>query len=410
MPSLVGSEMCIRDRERKCKSAMSETTEKHPALFILEDLVRIQSVNPHYGEGAQGEQAVAEYIEQRFQGKGLKVTRQNVLPNRDNIIVELRVGKSDSTLLFEAHMDTVSLGSMENPLTPIYKEGRMYARGACDTKGSLAGMIWAMEQCAAHPERLSSDIVFCASVDEEHEYRGLRSFMELNMPIAGAIVGEPTELGIVIAHKGCARFAVTTHGKAAHSSMPQEGDSAVYQMMHVLQFIKEQMEVDLAAARHPLCGTPSIVVGTITGGTQINIVPERCEIEVDRRIIPGELPDEALIDFKYKLQDYIKEQGLHVNFTIRELLLDWALDTPKNASIVSFAEQAANRLGLPHEVVGVPYGSDASKLSLKGIPSIVYGPGSIAQAHSREECVPVSDVEHAAQFYYQIAQIFRENE
>jgi acetylornithine deacetylase/succinyl-diaminopimelate desuccinylase family protein len=385
---------------------MSETTEKHPALLILEDLVRIQSVNPHYREGAQGEKAVSDYIEQCFQGKGLKVTRQCVLPNRDNILVELRIGNPDSALLFEAHMDTVSLGSMENPLTPVYKEGRMYARGACDTKGSLAGMIWAMEQCAKHPEQLSSDIIFCATVDEEHEYRGLRSFMELNMPIAGAVVGEPTELGIVIAHKGCARFTVTTHGKAAHSSMPEKGDSAVYQMLDVLQFIKERIEVDLAAARHPLCGTPSIVVGTIRGGTQINIVPERCEIEVDLRIIPGELPDEALTDFQRKLQVYIKEKGLSVNFSIQELLLDWALDTPKDASIVSYAAQAAKVLGLSHEVVGVPYGSDASKLSLRGIPSIVYGPGSIAQAHSKEEWVPVSDVEQAAQFYYQIAKMF----
>ncbi len=168
---------------------MNAPHDKHPVLLILEDLVQIQSVNPHYGEGAQGEHAVADYIEKRFSGSGLKVTRQNVLPNRDNILIELRIGKPESTLLFEAHMDTVSLGSMEDPLTPIYKNDRMYARGACDTKGSLAGMIWAMEECAKHPELLSSDIVLCASVDEEHEYKGLTSFMGLDMPIAVAVVG-----------------------------------------------------------------------------------------------------------------------------------------------------------------------------------------------------------------------------
>ncbi|MFD0714460.1 M20 family metallopeptidase [Paenibacillus sp. GCM10027626] len=385
---------------------MSEQKECHPALAILEDLVRIQSVNPHYGSDACGEGKVAEYIERRFQGTKVKVSRQPVFPGRDNLVLELRTGHGDATLLFETHMDTVSIGSMENALTPIYRDGRMYARGACDAKGSLAGMIWALEECAKHPEQLHADVVLCAAVDEEHEYRGLRAFMAAGMPIAGAVVGEPTELSIVVAHKGCARFAVMTHGKAAHSSMPEEGDSAIFQMVQVLQFMRDVVEPELRTRSHPLCGSPTIVAGTIHGGTQINIVPEQCEIEVDRRIIPGELPETAIAEFERQLREYIEREGLQVQVSVRELLLDWALETPKDAEVVSFARHAARTLGLSDELVGVTYGSDASKLQRQGIPTIVYGPGSIAQAHSKEEWVSANEVGLAAQFYYHLARSF----
>jgi acetylornithine deacetylase len=368
-------------------------------------MIRIQSVNPHFGSDAKGEKELSEYIEARLAAAGLPVHRQRVFPGRDNLIVELRTGHPESTLLFEAHMDTVTLGSMENPLTPIYRDGRIYGRGACDTKGSLAGMIYALEQCARHPEQLSADIVLCASVDEEHQYYGLRAFLELNMPVAGAVVGEPTEMGIVIAHKGCARFAVQTHGRAAHSSMPQEGNSAIYQMADVIRFIREQIEPELAQRSHPLCGSPTIVVGTINGGDQINIVPESCTVQIDRRVIPGEDSEAALSEFSSKLSEFAAANG--IRFSIQELLLDPPLNTPADAGIVGKAVEAAKSLGLKHEVIGVPYSSDASKLQRTGIPTIVYGPGSIAQAHSREEWVPIQEVADAAEFYWKLATAFR---
>ncbi|WP_409344111.1 M20 family metallopeptidase [Paenibacillus sp. MBLB4367] len=377
----------------------------HPALSILEDLIRIQSVNPHYGEGANGEGQVADYIEERCRRAGLTVWRQPVLPGRDNVIAELRVPDPQAVLLFESHMDTVSLDSMVDPLKPIYKDGRLYGRGACDTKATLAGMLYAMEECVKQAETLRSDIVFCASVDEEHAFRGLAAFMELDIPISGAVVGEPTELGIVTQHKGCARFAVHTHGKAAHSSVPQEGDNAVYQMMRVVRYIEENEQLRLASLSSPLCGSPSIVVGTIRGGVQINIVPERCSIEVDRRIIPGETPEEALAQFERALRLAVEPLG--VRLTIEPLLLDPALNTPDDAGIVAAAKRTAGALGLSEQPCGVPYGSDASKLQQwKGIPTIVYGPGSIAQAHSKEEWVPALEVAKAAEFYLLLAQSY----
>lgn len=379
---------------------------KHPALAILEDLIALQSVNPAYGDDARGEKEVADYIEQRCLRAGLSVKRQEVFPGRDNLIIALRIGKPAATLLFEAHMDTASIGSMADPLQPIYRDERLYGRGACDTKGALAGMIYAMEEAARHPEQLATDLILCASVDEEHAYRGLLAFVDLDIPVAAAVVGEPTELGIVIAHKGCARFRVTTHGKAAHSSVPQEGNNAIYQMGHILRFVQEQIEPQLAALRHPLCGAPTIVVGTIQGGKQVNIVPEGCEIEIDRRIVAGEDPEQVLKDFERDLRAYIV--GLDITVSLETLLMDWPLDTAPDALVVRQAQAVAASLGLQNTVCGVPYGSNASKLQrFKGVPSIVYGPGSIAQAHAREEWVPVREVEQAAEFYARLARTFQ---
>ncbi|WP_052476240.1 M20 family metallopeptidase [Cohnella kolymensis] len=159
-------------------------------LGILEDLIRIESVNPHYEEGAQGETEVTRYIEHFCINAGLPCYRQPVLPGRDNLIVELTTGHPDRVLLFEAHMDTVSVGSMTDPFAPRYDGNRLYGRGSCDTKGSLSAMLAALEFCARNRDRFGCDIVLCASVDEEYAYRGLTAFMDLNMNIHGAVVGE----------------------------------------------------------------------------------------------------------------------------------------------------------------------------------------------------------------------------
>ncbi|RED65234.1 M20 family metallopeptidase [Cohnella phaseoli] len=386
--------MGLLDREGGAQEA------EHPAVRILDDLVRIQSVNPHYGEDARGEGGVADYVEARMRRAGLRVTRQPVVEGRDNIIAELRVGKPESALLFEAHMDTVSIGSMENALVPTYRDGRLYGRGACDTKGALAGMIHMMERCASHPELLNADLVFCASVDEEYAFQGLTAFMSLQIPLTGAVVGEPTELGIVAEHKGCARFSVRTRGLAAHSSVPYKGDNAIYSMMDVVRYVKDTVEPGLARIGSELCGSPTIVVSTINGGSQINIVPEACEIRIDRRIVPGETPEQVLAGFERQLRESLPD----ANLSVEPLLLDPALNTPHDAAVVQAAQRVAGSLGLNPSLRGVSYGSNASKLQAwQGVPSIVYGPGSIDQAHSAEEWVPVAEVVQAAEFYYRLA-------
>lgn len=373
-------------------------------LELLEAMIAIPSVNPAYEEGAEGEMELSRFIEQRCRAAGLSVYRQPVLPNRDNLIIELKTGHPQRTLLFEAHMDTVSLGGMPNPLQPRREGNRLYGRGACDTKGALAAMLHTMEYFSLHREELQADLLMCASVDEEHAYRGLLAFMDLDLPVQGAVVGEPTNLDIVIAHKGCVRFEVETLGKAAHSSVPWEGRNAITDMMKVMEYL-ERSKGDLERKVHPLCGAPTLSVGTIHGGSQINIVPDQCVIKVDRRLIPGERPDIVLNEIRKELAAFL--HGQNVQFAIHELLLDEALDTPPESEVVRSALAAAGRLGTNTALCGASYGSDASKLQQrKGIPSIVFGPGSIQQAHTDEEWVPMDEVELAAEFYKELARQF----
>jgi acetylornithine deacetylase len=349
---------------------------------------------------------MADYIEAWAQRIDLQVSRQAVLPDRDNVIVELRVGKPQHTLVFESHMDTVSIGSMEDALVPTHRDGLLYGRGSCDTKATMAGMLYAMEQAAEARHELPGDIVLCAAIDEEFQFRGISHFVrEWQGEIAGAVVGEPTELKIVIAHKGIARFAVRTHGKAAHSAVPHEGNSAIFQMVEVLRFLRDEFEPSLGTTSHPLVGSPTIVAGTIKGGTQVNIVPESCEIQIDRRVIPGESARQTMEEFERQLAAATVNRA--VDFSVHELLLDNPLDTLPNAPIVLCATDAAAKLGLATQTVGVPYGTDASKLNdIRGVPTIVYGPGTITKAHTRDEYVPVAEVEQAAEFYLEMARTF----
>ena len=378
-----------------------------PNVFsILQELIALPSVNPALDAAALGEGAIANYLEARCLGKGLKVSRQTVFDGRDNLLIELRTGASQ-TLLLEAHMDTVPSGSMKNAFVPDLRDGRVYGRGACDTKGSLAAMLWALERAAQKPEQLACNVALLCAVDEEHGATGIKKWVESAPPLAGAVVGEPTSLRIVTAHKGCARFAVETRGRAAHSSVAHQGDSAIVQMAAILEWLRDTIEPELKARSHPLCGGASLVVGTIRGGLQVNIVPESCAIEIDWRVLPGEDAGRIIAEFERRLGEAMRGRG--VQFVVRELLTDPPLDTASDAPIVKCAQAAAQQLELNAQPCGVPFGSDASKLGQIGVDSIVFGPGSIAQAHGDNEYVPVNELETAAQFYLKLMHNFGDN-
>jgi acetylornithine deacetylase/succinyl-diaminopimelate desuccinylase-like protein len=371
---------------------------------LLSDLVALESVNPAYPGGGRGEAAVADYVEEYCRRLGLVVTRQPVLAGRDNILAELPVRGARQTLLFEAHMDTVDLGPMgAQALRPERRDGRLYGRGSCDTKGSLAAMMLALAALQATRERLRVNVMLLASVDEEHGFSGVTAFVASKFPVHAAVVGEPTELRIVVAHKGCVRWRLSTVGRAAHSSRPEEGDNAIEQMAEVVQALRA-FQTRLRARRHPLVGAPTMSVGRIWGGTGVNTVPARCTIEIDRRLIPGEDAPGALAEVDAFLAAYsAAHPGLKIS---REepFVADWPLETPDQAAVVSAGRAACTDLGLLAQPIGVPYGTDASKLwALGGIPAIVLGPGSIAQAHTAEEYVALAEVAAAAQLYQRLA-------
>ncbi|MBI3974262.1 MAG: M20 family metallopeptidase [Chloroflexi bacterium] len=374
---------------------------------LLSDLVAIESVNPAYPSGERGEGAMAAFVEDYCRRLGLDVSRQPVLPGRDNVLAALRVPGARRTLLFEVHMDTVGLDGLGGEgLQAAVRDGRLYGRGACDAKGALASMLAARELLLARRNELGVNVLLLASVDEEYQYRGILRFID-SIPgdpsVDAAVVGEPTELRVVVAHKGCVRTRITTVGRAAHSSRPEEGINAIEHMAGVVAALREHRRT-IAERRHPLVGNPTLSIGRIWGGTAVNIVPDRCTIEIDRRTIPGENAAGALAEIDAVLAGLRRKDGSIIVKREEPFVADWALDTPVDTAVVRAAATACRDTGVPGGPVGVAYGSDASKLwALRGIPSIVLGPGSIAQAHTDDEYVPVAHLSLAVQVYARTA-------
>ena len=366
-----------------------------PVIDTLQHLVRINSVNSAY-DGGPGEAELADWIAAFFAARGIPTERQStVFPGRDNVLARLPGRDRTRTLVLEAHMDTVSISGMSvPPFDPVIRQGRLYGRGACDTKAGLAAMMHTLADLKQEGTVPPCDVLLAAVIDEEYSYRGVVRLCE-GLRADAAIVAEPTELRAVIASKGVLRWAIEVQGKAAHSSKPHLGTNAIQHMRRVLEAL-EKDDARLSQRSHPLVGQPTCNVGIIRGGVQVNFVPDLCTIELDRRLLPGETAEAALAEYQEMLDAL---PGVTARNVQPLLLVDEALDTPPEATVAQVAAQTLAAMGLNAELCGVPYGSDASKLSRAGIPSIVFGPGSIDQAHAADEFIETDQVLTALDFY-----------
>ena len=382
----------------------------------LSDLVALPSVNP-MGRVVEGpeyyEYRVTDYLERLFESLGLPYQRQTVEPKRDNIVARLDGRRSPAEggplVLFEAHQDTVPVTGMTiAPWTPVVREGRIYGRGACDIKGGMAAMLTALARLADERPADMPTIVMACTVNEEHGYSGATALVQL-WSQAGAIiprrpdvcvVAEPTDLQVVVAHKGVVRWRCNTHGRAAHSSQPQLGVNAIFKMRRVLEAL-ERYQRDIAATlgSHPRCGTPTLSVGVISGGLSVNTVPDLCTIEIDRRLIPGEDPQTAyrhVIDFVASATDNDPAIEHEAPFLFGRGLADDA-----NERLAVHMVAAAESAGITSRPAGVPYGTDAAAIAAAGVPSIVFGPVSIDQAHTADEWLSLDQLKQAAEALYQ---------
>ncbi|QDU60391.1 Acetylornithine deacetylase [Planctomycetes bacterium Pan216] len=375
------------------------TVASERVLDTLADLVRIKSVNPAYDDGVpEGE--IADYVDRFFAERDIETTRQEVWRDRPNVIARLPGRDSSRRIVLEAHTDTVAVTGMTiPPFSPRLVDGKLYGRGSCDTKAGLAAMMHAVASLKQEGIVPPCDVLLAATVDEEYSYRGVLKCCE-GLKADAAIVAEPTDLRLVTASKGLVRFRVLTKGKAAHSSKPHLGRNAINAMAHLLVTL-EADSAQLADVQHPLLGPATCNVGVINGGVQINFVPESCVIEIDRRRLPGEGIEEVL-DHYQRLFDGLGFGEREIEVTMESpLLTDEPLETPADAMVVRVAAKALERLGRDSEIVGVPFGSDASKFSARGIPSIIMGPGSIDQAHAAVEFVDCEQVLQAQEIYRQ---------
>ena len=387
--------------------SLKGTAKEKEIIDLLCDLISINSVNAALQDGV-GEAALGEFVARYLSGLGCQVETQEVAPGQFNVFGSLPDAPGGrAALLLEAHLDTVPLEPMPDALQPRLANGRVYGRGACDTKGSLAGMLYAFKLLSENPAALSCRPVLMAAVDEEVGQRGIRAYAETQPKLDGAVVGEPTNLAPVVVHKGCIRWRVRTVGKAAHTSRPAEGNNAIYQMVEFINQFRARIESSLAAKAHPLAGSPTATIGVIHGGLQVNIVPDSCYIEIDRRTVPGEDAKAVLAEVDDLIRRIEAENPEYHIVREEPFTLSPYLDTSPDSQIAQCALAAcANILGAG-ELGAVAYGSDASRIAaIAGVPAIVLGPGSIAQAHTADEWVLIEEVVRSAELYAEICRLF----
>ncbi|MFG0261174.1 MAG: M20 family metallopeptidase, partial [Novipirellula sp. JB048] len=316
------------------------------------------------------------------------------------------------------HLDTVStVGMTIDPWDPQIRDGKMYGRGSCDTKGGMAAMMHAVASLRTDGITPECDVLFAATIDEEYSYRGVVALcdslaagpvdshiLEQEVPprspwqAEAAIIAEPTDLKAVIASKGLVRWKIETRGKAAHSAKPHLGVNAIEHMAHVIAAIERDTR-ELAAQTHPLLGPATCNIGVIRGGVQVNFVPDRCEIEIDRRLLPGETREGVLAHYQQLVDSVAAEHpGMDV-IMHPPMLSDRPLETDAASPAVRTMASVLESLGLDATLTGVPFCSDASKFGAIGIPSMILGPGSIDQAHAAVEYIECSEVVQAAEIY-----------
>jgi len=353
---------------------------------LLCELIALPSVNPAFlppGDARAGEGRVADFLAVTAARAGLEIEFQKVLPDRVNLIARLRPkGRIAQTILLAPHMDTVP--AAETQFLPRKVGDRLYGRGACDTKGSIAAMLTAVMTLAKSKQRPNeTEIIFASFVDEENAQAGSRALARTKLKANLAIVGEPTSLQVVTAHKGNIWLQLETHGKSAHGSRPELGRNAVHEMARIVDALETEYAATLRKRRrHPLLGHATVNV-------QPNIVPDSCVITVDRRTLPGETEPGV----KREIETFLARKKLRATFTLARIEPCLPMETAAKLPLVQqFLRSAGQR-----RPVGVHYFCDAAVLAEGGIPSVVFGPGDIAQAHTVDEWISLRSLERATE-------------
>ena len=373
----------------------------------LADLVRIPSVNPMGRTDLPAnilfEPRVTAYLEERLRGLGCSPRRQTVQPGRDNLITVYEPPTPPPfTVIFECHQDTVPVdGMIVEPFGGRVEGGKLYGRGACDVKGGATVMLGAFARLVEEKPAGSARVILAYTADEEHTFLGVQELVKHDLVADCAIVAEPTMLNIVRAHKGVVRWVIETLGRACHSSRPENGVNAIYRMGHLLAAI-EIYATDLhARTPDPLLGARTVSVGRIFGGVSANTVPDVCRIEVDRRLVPGESATDAGRDLESFLKGFA---GIDFPFTLKQSHAACLPLSPElSGPLVAKLGRAIDSVVGKHEVQVVPFGTDASTIARAGIPAVVFGPGDIAQAHTKDEWIDLAQLEPAAEILYRFA-------
>lgn len=360
-----------------------------PAVALLRDLVAINSINPTLVPGAPGEREIAEAVAGALRRIGLDVEMQDASPGRPNVVGILSGRRPGRTLMLCGHTDTVGVTGMRAPFDPVEKDGRLYGRGAQDMKAGVAAMIDAARALVARGGLDQGRLVIAAVVDEEHSSIGSDALVAKYSADA-AVVTEPTDLAVAIAHKGFAWLDVTVLGRAAHGSRPAEGQDAILRLGRVLVRLEALDRALQAREPHPLVGTASLHASLIAGGTELSTYPDRAVLQMERRTLPSESQTDALNEVERILNDLAADDPTF-NGSVRLAFGRPAYELPAADPFVQLVRATAAQHGAPATLTGAGFWADSAVLGHAGIPSVLFGPGG-AGLHSTEEYVNVADV------------------
>lgn len=372
---------------------------------LLERMIGFDTVNSAFSHKPHPERELALFLEATAGAWGLRTRRCPVPGGSFNLFISLEIAPDADWLLFDSHLDTVSHGGMSvDPLRAACAHGRLYGRGACDTKGPGAAMLCALRRYAqqAPPRGLNIGLLF--SVDEECGMTGAKAFTrnelaELASKTRGIVIGEPTRLRPVVAHGGLVRGRIVTRGRAAHSSDPGKGKSAISLMVKVVAAL-ESAYIPAVSARHPLAGKAAASINRIQGGTAVNIIPDRCEIEFDRRLMPGESVSSILPAIETVL-DTVRAAEPGAEISLEPTFALEPLNPAGRDTFARFVAAALEKENLDASPVGAPWATNASHYATR-IPAIVIGPGDIAQAHTEDEWIDLAQLEAAERLYLRL--------
>ena len=366
---------------------------------LLSDLVAIDSQNPGLVPAAAGEAEIAAYIARICTEMGLDVQLQESAPGRPNVIATRRGAGGGRSMLLNGHMDTVDLGGMEGPLSPRVENGRLYGRGAYDMKASLAAMLLAVETLSG--DELRGDLILTFVTDEEYASVGTETSLRA-VTADAAIITEPTDLTLTIAHKGFVWAQIETRGRAAHGSRPDEGIDAITAMGPILTALAAHDAELQAGAAHPLVGPASVHASLITGGTGLSTYPDRCLLDLERRTIPGETKESVRAGLEAILaacRDADPRLDVRLSLGLSRSPYEIA---PAHELARLTSKVAEHVTGSAPELTGGSGWMDSALLGAAGIPTVIFGPTGEG-AHSDIEWVDLASVKTCVDVYAALA-------
>jgi len=370
-------------------------------LHLVCELVAIESVNPDLVATGSGESKIADFVGAWLAAEGLSVHVVEPVAGRKSVIGVLAGSGGGTSLMLNAHMDTVGAGGMTDAFVPVTRDGRIYGRGAYDMKGSLAAIMLVARE--AKKLALRGDLIIAAVADEEVGSLGTEAVLQ-RIQADAAIITEPTELRLCLAHKGFAWFEVEARGVAAHGSRPDLGVDAVAHMGRILTGVLELDRRLRAGRKHLLLGTGTVHASLIEGGQEWSTYPARCVVKVERRTIPGEDGESALRELEEVIAA-ARAEDPELDASVRLLMERPWSQLGADSFVTEAVESAASEvLGRKPEVIGVAYWMDMALSNAVGVPTVAFGPSGEG-AHADVEWVDVESLETCVRVYLRAVEL-----